>query len=443
MSTTLSPPPPSPSKIDDDRSRLRKVAAGTIVGTTVEWYDFYLYAAMAALVFPKVFFSAADSETATLQAFATFAIGFIARPFGGILFGNLGDRIGRKKTLAITFTLMGVSTGLIGLLPGYAEIGILAPIMLVVIRIFQGLGAGAEYAGAAVVAYEHADVKKRGAQGAWPALGLNLGLFLSSLTIVLLTSWDKNFLLSGGWRIPFILSFLLVGVGVWVRRVMPETPEFERVEKARRAGTKVSFSQLFKFQWRGLLLVIVLAIGYNAVSYIYKTFSLAYLTTYQDMSANTSAFGITLASAVALFTVPIFGWMCDRYSSKAVIALGGVLSALFAFPFLYMLASDNKYVVWAALIIGTGTLAPMMFSAQGSFLSRQFPAEVRSSGVGTGREIGTALAGGLAPLGALSLVAASATNSTVGVGIVLTCAGALVLVPALFDQGKRHSLDKN
>lgn len=413
------------------------------MGTTVEWFDFYLYAAMAALVFPHVFFTGADSETATLQAFGTFAIGFIARPFGGIIFGNLGDRIGRKKTLAITFTLMGVSTGLIGLLPGYTQIGVLAPIMLIVIRIFQGLGAGAEYAGAAVVAYEHADAKKRGAQGAWPALGLNLGLFLSSLTIVLLSSWDEEFLINGGWRIPFILSFLLVAVGVWVRRAMPETPEFELMEKKRAAGAKISFLQLFTGQWRGLLLVIILAVGYNAISYIYKTFSLAYLTQYQDMSAKNSAFGITLASAVALFMVPLFGWLCDKFSSKAVISLGGVLSALFAFPFLSMLASDSKYVVWAALIIGTGTLAPMMFSAQGSFLSRQFPAEVRSSGVGTGREIGTAFAGGLAPLGALSLVAASATNSTVGVGIVLAAGGALVLIPALFDQGKRHSFDKN
>lgn len=218
---------------EQTRKRLRKVAAATIFGSMLEWYDFYLYATMAAIVFSKIFFDNSDPKTATLMAFSTFAIGFIARPFGGILFGYLGDKFGRKQVLVLTFCLMGVCTTLIGLIPSYASIGIWAPILLVFIRIIQGLGAGAELSGAAVTSYEHASQGKRGSQGAWPALGLNLGLLLSSLTIYLLTINGNEFLLAGGWRIPFICSIVLVGVGLWVRNSIPETPQFEALSKEK------------------------------------------------------------------------------------------------------------------------------------------------------------------------------------------------------------------
>lgn len=217
---------------EQNRKRLRKVAAATIFGSMLEWYDFYLYATMAAIVFSKIFFDASNPQVASLLAFSTFAIGFIARPFGGVLFGYLGDRFGRKQVLVVTFCMMGLCTTLIGLIPSYASIGIWAPIILVLVRIIQGLGAGAELSAAAVTSYEHASEGKRGSQGAWPALGLNLGLLLSSLTVYLLTMNGNDFLLSGGWRIPFICSIVLVGVGFWVRRSIPETPQFAELEQA-------------------------------------------------------------------------------------------------------------------------------------------------------------------------------------------------------------------
>lgn len=424
----------------EKKKRLRKVATATIVGSMLEWYDFYLYATMASIVFAKVFFDTSDPSNASLKAFATFAIGFIARPLGGLFFGYFGDKYGRKKMLFVTFLLMGVCTTAIGLIPTYESIGIWAAVLLVIFRIIQGLGAGAEFAGAAITSYEHASEDKRGSQGAWPALGLNLGLLLSSLTVFLLTLNGDEFLINGGWRIPFILSFVLVLIGLWVRKSLPETPDYE---EAHVEKVKNPFKDILKTNMKGLMVVFVIAIGYNSLSYIFKTFSLAYLTQFKGVTAHVTSLSVTIASLVAIFTVPFFGWLCDRWNSKKVLMLGGLLSILFAYPFMKLLESGQDISIYIAVAIGTGILAPMMFAPQGSFLSRQFAVENRSTGVSSGREIGTAIAGGLAPLGALSLVAASATNSTTGVIIILGLSGILVAIASVFDQGYRFSKHKN
>ncbi|WP_326522771.1 MFS transporter [Sphingomonas sp.] len=439
----MTPPAAVPAleTAEQARTRTRKVAAATIVGSMLEWYDFYLYATMASIVFGRIFFDNSDPESATLAAFATFAIGFVARPLGGIFFGYVGDRFGRRRMLVWTFSLMGICTAAIGLIPSYATIGIWAPVLLVAFRIVQGLGAGAELAGAAVTAYEHAASDRRGRQGAWPALGLNLGLLLSSLTVYLLTLGGDEFLLAGGWRIPFILSFALVFLGLWVRRSLPETPQYHAIDVAH--APKTPFRTLLSTNMKGLFVVFLVAIGYNAISYIFKTFSLAYLTQFKGVPASTTAFAVTLASLVAIVAVPVFGWLCDRFSSKAVLATGGIVAATFAYPFMALLGTGQATSVYLAIVIGTGLIAPMMFAPQGSFLSRQFSVESRSTGVGTGREIGTAIAGGLAPLWALTMVARSPDHSTTGVVAILAVSAFIVVAAALADQGARFSRARN
>jgi len=268
-------------------------------------------------------------------------------------------------------------------------------------------------------------------------------LLLSSLTVYLLTMNGNAFLLAGGWRIPFIASIALVAVGLWVRRSIPETPDFKELDKADDKPQVSPLKLLLRNDLKGLAVVFFVAIGYNALSYIFKTFSLAYLTQFKGVEAHVTSLSVTIASLVAIFAVPFFGWLCDRWSSKTVLMLGGALSVLFAYPFLQLLSTGEPMLIYVAIAVGTGILAPMMFAPQGSFLSRQFPTQTRSSGFGTGREIGTAVAGGLAPLGGLALVAGSATHSTDGVALILAIAGVLVVVFALCDQGRKHSSSKN
>ncbi|MDA3629237.1 MFS transporter [Saccharopolyspora oryzae] len=428
---SAAPAPPNPP------SR-KAVGPAVVIGSALEWFDFYLYASMAALVFGKLFFPGGDPTTATLGAMATFAVGFLARPFGGIVFGVLGDKFGRKIVLSVTFLLMGISSGLIGLLPTYESVGIAAPLLLVVLRLLQGLGAGAELGSAIAVAYEHADEKSRGRLGSLPALGVNIGLFASSLTVTVLTSFSDEFLYSWGWRIPFIASFALVGLGFWVRRQMPETPEFEKA--AREAGSKKKtqpLRALIRSDWRGLSVVLAITIGYNGVSYVFKTFSLSYLTQFRDVAANVGSFGITLASAAAIITVPIAGRICDKVGSKTVVITGAVATAALAFPFFWMLDSGQKVLIWAALVLATGIVVPAMLSAQGAFLAQQFPTETRASGLGTGREVGGAFSGGLAPLAALALVSATPGHATWAVSLMFVAGALFIGIGAMYDQAKR------
>ncbi|MNM80896.1 Alpha-ketoglutarate permease [compost metagenome] len=228
-----------------------------------------------------------------------------------------------------------------------------------------------------------------------------------------------------------------------MRRSIPETPDFKELDKTPNKAQVSPLKLLFKNDLKGLAVVFFVAIGYNALSYIFKTFSLAYLTQYKGVEAHVTSLSVTIASLVAIIAVPFFGWLCDKWSSKAVLMLGGVFSVLFAYPFLALLNTGEPMMIYLAIAIGTGILAPMMFAPQGSFLSRQFPTQTRASGFGTGREIGTAVAGGLAPLGGLALVASSATHSTDGVAVILAVAAVLVVVFACFDQGRKHSTFKN
>lgn len=414
-------------QISEDQRRIRRVRSAVVVGTALEWFDFFLFASMAALVFGQLFFPAFDPATATLASVATFGVGFIARPFGGILFGMLGDRIGRKRVLMMSFTLMGVATGCIGLLPTYEVIGVAAPALLVLFRLLQGLGAGAEYSPAAALATEHAAAGRRGRQGSWPSLGTNLGLLASSITVAVITTASDEFLYSVGWRIPFIASFALLGVGIFVRKTMPETPEFEASVKTRPTERRAPLRTVLAGHKRGLTVVFLVMLGSTAASYLFKTFSLAYLTTYRDVEANVGATGVAIATAIAVVVVPFAGILCDRIGTDRVLAIGGVIVGAVAFPFFLMLDTGNALWIWFALIITTGIAMPLMTAAQGSFFAAQFPVDVRTTGMGLGRETSGAVAGGLAPVLALSLVQSSPTNATWGVSAIFLFAAVVII----------------
>ncbi|MBV6761939.1 MFS transporter [Rhodococcus opacus] len=416
----------------------KRIGPAVVVGTALEWFDFFLYSSMAALVFGQVFFPSSNSAASTLAAFATFAVGFLARPLGGILFGIMGDKIGRKAVLSLSLVIMGGASGLIGILPSYAAIGAAAPVLLVVLRVIQGFGAGAEFGSAIAVAYEHADEKTRGRFTALPALGVQIGLLAASLAVTAVTSFGNDFLYTWGWRIPFLASFALVAIGYWIRRSMPETPEFERVPTAQleRRNSKV-LGDLLRSDWRGLLVVAAVYAGYAAISYTFKTFSLSYLSEFRDVPANVGSFGVALASAVAITVVPFAGRLCDWIDIRwtMLLSAGGVL--LLAFPMFWLLNTGNPVYIWTVLILGTGILAPIMIVASSPFMAQQFPTEVRSSGLGAGREISGAIAGGLAPLAALTIVTLSPTNATWGVSLLLMACALLVVLGLVFDQKKR------
>ncbi|WP_406690108.1 MFS transporter [Saccharopolyspora sp. ID03-671] len=300
------------------------------------------------------------------------------------------------------------------------------------LRVLQGLGAGAELGSATAVAYEHADAKSRGLRGSLPALGVNIGLFASSLTVTVLTSLSDDVLHTWGWRIPFVATFALVGLGFWVRRQMPETPEFEKSSRARKKIAPLR--TLLRSDWRGLAVVMAVTAGYNGASYVFKTFSLSYLTEFRDVPANVGAFGITLASACAIVTVPVAGRICDAVGARAVLLIGAAATAVLAFPFFWLLDTGQNAMIWVALVLATGIVIPSMLSAQGAFLSQQFPTRTRVSGLGTGREVGGAFSGGLAPVAALALVSATPGHATWAVSLMFVVGAAFIGVGALCDQ---------
>jgi MFS family permease len=427
---------PLPQQPIENTTGKRTVGPAVVIGSTLEWFDFYLFASMAALVFGKVFFPDQSSVAGTLSSLATFAVGFVVRPLGGMFFGYLADKIGRKRVLAYTFLLMGISSGLIGLIPSYATIGLLAPALLVVFRLAQGFGAGAEFASAIAVSYEHAGAKTRGRWGSLPALGVNIGLFASSLTVTILTSLDDTFLQTWGWRIPFIASFALVAVGFWVRRKMPETPEFERIsDGADRRSAAKPLREMFRVDWRGLGAVGFVVAGYLSASYLFKTFSLSYLTEFRDVAANVGAFGVTLATAVAIVAVPIAGELADRYDARRVLLVGAVCIAALAFPFFWALNSGTPVIIWSMMILSTGIVIPAMLAASGAYFARQFPTQVRASGIGTAKET-SGIAGGVAPMVAFALITVTPNNAYWPVALMFLVCAISVIIGALWDQRK-------
>jgi MFS transporter, MHS family, shikimate and dehydroshikimate transport protein len=374
-----------------------KVAAASLIGTAIEWYDFFLYGTAAALIFNKLFFPTFDPTVGTLLAFLTFALGFIARPLGGLVFGHYGDKIGRKTMLYLTLLIMGAATTVIGFLPTYETAGVWAPILLVTCRLVQGFGLGGEWGGAVLMAVEHAPADKKGFYGSWPQLGAPLGLVLGTLVFSVVSGLMTDAqLYAWGWRIPFLFSMALVVVGLWIRFTIAESPEFQKV-KDEKQEVKLPILDAIKTYPKNILLAMGVRFAENGFFYIYATFMLAYATQALGMPRQSILNAVLIAAFVETFTIPVFGALSDKFGRRPVYLFGALFSAAMAFPLFAMLGTKNPPVIWLAMVLGMAVGHAAMYGPQASFLSELFGAKVRYSGVSLGYNLASLLAGALSP----------------------------------------------
>jgi MFS transporter, MHS family, shikimate and dehydroshikimate transport protein len=385
---------------------IRRVVAASFIGTTIEWYDFFLYGTAAALVFNKLFFPKADPSSGTLLALATYGVGFAARPLGGIIFGHFGDRVGRKAMLVLSLLIMGIATFLIGLMPTYAAIGIWAPIILVALRIAQGIGVGGEWGGAVLMSVEHAPPGRRGFFGSWPQMGVPAGLFLSTVVFLIVqqTTSDEAFL-SWGWRVPFLLSAILVGVGLFVRLRLYESPAFQRVKETRTEAPMPILDVLRKYP-REVLLAMGMRIAENGIFYILTVWVLVYGHEDLKLAKSTMLWGVVIAALLGLITIPWFGALSDRVGRRPLYLGGALFSLVFAFPFFWLVNTKTEILIWLAIVLGVNVGHDLMYGPQAAFFSELFGTRVRYSGASLGYQLASVIAGGFAPLIAAALLKA-------------------------------------
>lgn len=393
-----------------DQKRARKAGVAALVGTTLEWYDFLIYGTAAALVLNSQFFPNVDPTIGTLAAFASYAVGFLARPLGGIVLGNMGDKVGRKKMLIFTLVLMGVATTLIGVLPNYDAIGILAPVLLIVLRLLQGFGAGGEYAGAVVLSVEHGDQKRRGLAGAWAPVGFAVATLLSTGVFQLATLLPEEDFQAWGWRIPFLLGGLLLVVGYFIRRSIDETDAYEEAVAAEQSGavqeTKIPVLESIRRHPRNFLVVVGSRLAENAFAYLFPVFAVGYAVNSLGVDRSTTLLAVVIASAVQIAAIPLWAHISDRIGRRPVYAGGAIGSILWLVPFFLLLESLSTPLLIIGFVVGLGILYPAMLAPQAAYYAELFDTRTRLSGFAFAREIGSVLAGGFLPLVATALIAA-------------------------------------
>jgi metabolite-proton symporter len=413
-----------------EKTPLRRVVMASLIGTTVEWYDFFLYGSAAALVFNKLFFPEFDPLTGTLLAFATYALGFVARPVGGIVFGHFGDRIGRKRLLMLSLILMGVATVLIGLLPTYAQIGIWAPLALIALRLVQGFAVGGEWGGAVLMAAEHGDAARRGFWASWPQAGVPAGNLLAAavLAVMAAVQTEADFL-AWGWRVPFILSALLVVVGWYIRNRVAESPMFEKEIDEAEAAAKVPAMEVLTERPKALVLGAGLRVGENISYYILTVFSLTYLVDVSHESRSLALNALLIGAAVQFFAIPGFALLSDRIGRRPVYALGAFGLAAWCFVMFGLLGSGDNVSIVLALVVGL-VLHGAMYGPQAAFITELFPTCIRYSGVSLAYQLTSIVAGSLAPIIALWLYKeyGSATPVAIYVGVACVISGISALL---------------
>jgi metabolite-proton symporter len=399
-------------------SSVRKVIVASLIGTSLEWYDFFIYGTAAALVFNQLFFPTFEPLVGTLLAFTTYAVGFVARPLGGLVFGHYGDRLGRKNVLVVTLLLMGIATFAIGLLPTYATIGVWAPILLVALRFLQGLGLGGEWGGAVLMTLESGGANRRGLNASWPQVGVPLGLLLANGILALMGAvTDEPAFLSWGWRVPFLLSGLLVVVGLWIRLTISESPLFREVEQSHTKAAAPIMEVLGRYP-KQVLLAIGARVGVDVAFYTFVLFITTYVATYLKLPRNYALNAVLIAAAVQVALIPFFGSLSDRFARRPVYLAGAVGAAVWVFVFFPLLDTGQFWLIVLATVVALAFHAAM-YGPQAAFISEMFPTKVRYTGASMGYQLAGIIGGALAPIISVALLDRFDTSIAVSVYAVL------------------------
>jgi len=417
-----------------ESAKLNSIVFASCLGTIIEWYDFLIYATAAALIFNKAFFPTFDPLAGTLAALGSYAVGFLARPLGGALFGHFGDRIGRKSMLVLTLFIMGLSTFCIGLLPTYASIGVLAPILLILLRIIQGIGLGGEWGGASLMVLEHAPAGQRGFYTSFVQIGFPIGLVLATLVFTLVSKLPDADFTSYGWRIPFLISVVLLAIGTFVRSRVPETPVFEGLkQRGGLSGNPVG--EAVAKNTKTFFIAIGLKLSEVSWVYMLTVFVVVYATTKLGLPKPLMLDAVLYAALLELISLPLFGWLADRIGRRPMYIMGALFTIIFAFPLFWMLESKSAALIFTAVMLAMNFGHGMMFGVESCYFPELFGPDCRYSGASFGFQASAAIGGGFAPIIATAMV--GYFGGTTGVSIMMIVLALITLAAALAARETR------
>ncbi|QWZ09143.1 MHS family MFS transporter [Nocardioides panacis] len=423
-----------------NEASIRQIASASLIGSVVEWYDFFLYGTMAALVFNAEFFPKFDPLTGTLAAFTTFAAGFITRPIGGIVFGHLGDRLGRKPMLVVTMMIMGVSTFAMGLLPSYDSIGVAAPLLLVLLRMFQGIGLGGEWGGAVLLCVEHAPQERRGWYSSWPQLGVPIGLLLSTGAVKAISLLGDDALVSWAWRVPFLASIVLVAIGLFIRLRIAEPPAFKELVE-HDARSRVPLLEIVRRHPKVTLLAMGARISESVTFNVYNAFLVTYVVTVLSLKNTVALNALLVAAVIGFFVILAAARVSDRIGRRPVFMAGAAVAAVSAFPVFALFDTKNAALITLGVVIGWAFGACTMFGAEGVLFAELYPTRVRYSGMSTVYQLGVLPSGAIAPIICTLLIQkydnASWPVATYVLAMALITLVSLVFLPETFRRDLR------